>query len=47
MSKSKRIKNDNSSSGVAKSLLSEFVRDILQSGMTEGYKDDYLNLGNK
>ena len=41
---SDKSKNNISSSGAAKSLLPENVVAILQRGMTEGYKDGYLDL---
>ncbi len=49
MSKSKKMKNDNSSSADnnKESLLPKDVQAILQSGMRKGYEDGYLNLGSK
>ena len=49
---SDKSKNNISSSGAAKSLLSEDVQTILQRGMTEGvkdpnYGDGYLDLSYK
>ncbi len=51
MSKSKRMKNDISSSTSVDnnkpSLLPEDVQAILQTGMAEGFKDGHLDLSYK
>ena len=50
MSNGKRMKNDNSHSSADNnktSLLPEAVQDILQRGMTEGFKNDDLDLRSK
>ncbi len=44
---SDKSKNNISTSGAAKSLLSDDVQATLQRGMTEEYGDGYLDLGYK